>query len=660
MMKRLIAFLIFAVGISAAQTTPNLGLQLPNYQAPNWGVALNYNFSRLDAFLSGQYILPSFSTQGLKLTNLPSAPCLSTNASGQIEAGCTATGTVSGQAAGVIPLATGTSIIGAQSHISDSGVQLTATEPFIGTSANFSGAVNATGGFTGNLTGLASQNLPIAGGTLTGPLTVPELNTVIYADQEPGTDACAKINAAIAALPANGGVVDARGFGASTQIVSTTCHTSPSDTGHVRVTVLFNPATVFEPATSSMTVLDWSPYTTVSGFSCNTTNQSAFTGNCVSLASNVTTNYGLPTVLENFSLYGDTGQGNGLYIAAPASDGISETVTENGTITGFNNGIYLNASTSSYGYINSNTFHSVYVTGSGTCINAIGLNTNAQSIDGNSFSDGFCEAGGTVGTGSATTGINGVYLRANSFSGWAVWDYNSPQNPYVLDANSTRNTFLNSAEVPLPGTSIQHNFVAGLQPSTYSQSATVTTCSDPDYSFWYDGNVGLSHPGSGMLELCGSANGINSTGGMLFGPGSAGGNTNSQPDIVATNGYDTNATPSYTWWYDSSTGLAHVGPGVLDLAAPSGLQVNGSSLSSANLSDSALILKSCGTATFTASTTSAPLACTWVTTSSHCEATWIGTNVAGGALGYTATSGSVTLTAAVSNSNSASVACSAN
>ena len=71
-------------------------------------------------------------------------------------------------------------------------------------------------------------------------------------------------------------------------------------------------------------------------------------------------------------------------------------------------------------------------------------------------------------------------------------------------------------------------------------------------------------------------------------------------------------------------------------------------------------LKECGTASFSSSTTSAALSCQWVTSSSHCEATWIGTSVAGGALGYTASSGSVTLTAQNSNSGSASVACSVN
>lgn len=46
-------------------------------------------------------------------------------------------------------------------------------------------------------------------------------NAIEFADQYPGRDAFAKINAAIAALPAGGGTVDARGFGATSQAVTT-------------------------------------------------------------------------------------------------------------------------------------------------------------------------------------------------------------------------------------------------------------------------------------------------------------------------------------------------------------------------------------------------------------------------------------------------------
>ena len=43
-------------------------------------------------------------------------------------------------------------------------------------------------------------------------LVVPSLNKIQCADQSPGTEACMPIQNAVAALPANGGEIDVRGF----------------------------------------------------------------------------------------------------------------------------------------------------------------------------------------------------------------------------------------------------------------------------------------------------------------------------------------------------------------------------------------------------------------------------------------------------------------
>ncbi len=225
-MRKTLLFVLAVIGnIAFAQTTPNLGLELPNYNSPGWGVSLNYNFSRLDGYLSGNYTLPPFWAQSITLTNLLSAPCLSTSATGQVIAGCTPTGTVSGQANGVIPLATGASIIGAQSHLSDNGSLITSSIP-----VSVTGAVTASGGFNGVATG----NLPLTGGTLTGPLintssytqtgtsantftgpttiSVANINTIVNVQSSPynavcngTTDDTAAIQAAITAVNAAGG-----------------------------------------------------------------------------------------------------------------------------------------------------------------------------------------------------------------------------------------------------------------------------------------------------------------------------------------------------------------------------------------------------------------------------------------------------------------------
>jgi hypothetical protein len=69
------------------------------------------------------------------------------------------------------------------------------------------------------------------------------------------------------------------------------------------------------------------------------------------------------------------------------------------------------------------------------------------------------------------------------------------------------------------------------------------------------------------------------------------------------------------------------------------------------------LMRYCGAARFSSSTTSGPISCPWVTASSHCDATWVGANLSGGSLGYTVSNGSIKLSAAVSNSGTASVAC---
>ncbi len=57
-------------------------------------------------------------------------------------------------------------------------------------------------------------------GTHPGAASHTSINNVIYADTQPGVTADAKINACISALPANGGICDARGFGSTLQTIA--------------------------------------------------------------------------------------------------------------------------------------------------------------------------------------------------------------------------------------------------------------------------------------------------------------------------------------------------------------------------------------------------------------------------------------------------------
>jgi hypothetical protein len=73
---------VFSGWVRAQSLTPNLHLNLPAQNAPNWHIPLNANFSLLDSFLSGGAALPGLNiavsgtncTRALKLTNTDASP----------------------------------------------------------------------------------------------------------------------------------------------------------------------------------------------------------------------------------------------------------------------------------------------------------------------------------------------------------------------------------------------------------------------------------------------------------------------------------------------------------------------------------------------------------------------------------------------------------
>src|SRR6185437_11152352 len=110
-------------------------------------------------------------------------------ASGQIVTGTGTTNTVpkytNGASAGI-----------GNSSITDNGTTVSTSEP-------------VSLGSTLGVTGAATLNSTLG---VTGAATLSKLNNTIYADQQSGADACAKITTAIGLLPATGGIVDATGF----------------------------------------------------------------------------------------------------------------------------------------------------------------------------------------------------------------------------------------------------------------------------------------------------------------------------------------------------------------------------------------------------------------------------------------------------------------
>jgi len=59
-------YLVFLVLVAAAfaQTTPNIGLNIPNFNTPTWNVPLNQNFTLLDSMLSGGTAIPRLKIEG--------------------------------------------------------------------------------------------------------------------------------------------------------------------------------------------------------------------------------------------------------------------------------------------------------------------------------------------------------------------------------------------------------------------------------------------------------------------------------------------------------------------------------------------------------------------------------------------------------------------
>ncbi len=101
---------------------------------------------------------------------------------------------------------------------SGAGMPAPFTYPYVTTSgAGGSGRILASPTSPQTITGQmltlsTSAPLMVQGATLLTETSTKSLNSVKFADRFAGTDACAKIHAAIIALGASGGVVDARGF----------------------------------------------------------------------------------------------------------------------------------------------------------------------------------------------------------------------------------------------------------------------------------------------------------------------------------------------------------------------------------------------------------------------------------------------------------------
>lgn len=64
-MKKFVAIIVLALSsLAAAQTTPNINLNVPLFGTQNWNLVMNANFQALDLLLSGNAPLPSLVING--------------------------------------------------------------------------------------------------------------------------------------------------------------------------------------------------------------------------------------------------------------------------------------------------------------------------------------------------------------------------------------------------------------------------------------------------------------------------------------------------------------------------------------------------------------------------------------------------------------------
>ena len=244
---------------------------------------------------------------------------------------------------------------------------------------------------------------------------------LVDATQSPGVDGCAKINAAIASLPAEGGIVDATGFD-SPQIVSTTCVSTAAVSGKQIVEIDFNPSTSWVPAMPSMSVISMNPKSIVRGLHVDASSVSGYSGSAVAFTQFNDGDYDY-TALEDTQIDLPPGSGIGIYIS-PAEAGagysglnITGLRIDNGSI-----GISMVSGPGYIQFLNGNNISNFWIKNSVTCISLDGsAQTTAQTwlsaMAANHFTNGSCQVGPNT--------IYSLVLKNasdNSFSNVTTWD----------------------------------------------------------------------------------------------------------------------------------------------------------------------------------------------------------------------------------------------
>jgi len=270
---------------------------------------------------------------------------------------------------------------------------------------------------------------------------VPAPNNVVMVDQEPGATADAKFSACIRTLRSSGGSCNATGFGGTTQTLAATVTTVPG------VYLIMSPATTFQPSGPAVDMFSIAENSGIDGLTVNALKVSNYDGTVVKFAANCLQSD--RCYLRDFNLINGTNGTNpqtGTAVLLQAASGVnalSFVEVGPGKITGFLNGLYLTATgpIASNNFVNDTKIHNVTITNAVHCIT---LYSDPGDVEGNTFDQVTCEAGGgniAHATGFVVEGSAGSNAKANMFINGNIWDYGvtTTQTSYSFDANTSVN-----------------------------------------------------------------------------------------------------------------------------------------------------------------------------------------------------------------------------
>jgi hypothetical protein len=246
----------------------------------------------------------------------------------------------------------------------------------------------------------------------------------------PGNTADVKLRAALSALT-NGGTVDARCFGATSQTIA--APVTIGDGSH-RYSVVFDPSTTFVPGSTTTGLLNLRNLTHTTGFHALVQQNYAATAIAISDEIGTSGNF----ALDSISISGPvashpTGAGTCLAVSASTGMNLAFAHFRGISCSYISTGISLTASDK--GFINGNIFSDLFLVG---CVQCIYTNASSRTaaVAGNTFAGFIIE--------SLPWTTHPIYLSGysydNTFSAANVWDTVGKYDVYVHD-NSSGNYF---------------------------------------------------------------------------------------------------------------------------------------------------------------------------------------------------------------------------